>query len=92
MAKISRDLTSPPGGNTLLHPRESLFASGNLGALNAEIIAPADGSGVVTLDLRGTFNLTVEVSGTLDGVNYALIPMRSRIGGIYLAAITGSAA
>lgn len=92
MAKISRDLTAPPGGSSLLHPRETLLAAGNLAAANAEIIVPADGSGIVALDLRGTFNLTVEVSGTIDGPNWIPIPMRSRFGGIYLAAIAGSAA
>jgi hypothetical protein len=87
MAKLSRDRSAG-----VLHPRENLFIAGNLGALNAEIIVPADGSGVVALDLRGAFNLTVEISGTVDGVNWELIPVRPRRGGIYLAAITGSAA
>jgi hypothetical protein len=85
--KISRDLSAG-----VLHPREALFAVGVLGALNAEITAPADGSGVVSLDLRGTFNLTVEVSGTVDGTNWFLIPMRNEAGGPWLAAVVGSAA
>ena len=92
MAKISRDQSSPPGGASTLHPRENLIANGLLGALNAEIIVPADGSSIVALDLRGTFNMTIEVSGTIDGSNYVLIPMRSRLGGIYVAAIAGSVA
>lgn len=87
MAKLSRDRSVG-----VLHPRENLFVAGNLGAANAEIIVPADGSGVVSLDMRGTFSLTVEVSGTVDGVNWELIPMRARRGGLYLAVIVGTAA
>lgn len=83
--KISRDLSAG-----VLHPRESLFVAGNLGALNAELIVACDGCGVVSLDLRGTFNLTAEVSGTVDGVNWVLVPMRSQTGGLWLSAIAGS--
>jgi hypothetical protein len=85
MAKLSRDL----GTLATLHPRENLFATGNLATNGAEVIVAADGSGVVALDLRGTFNLTVEVAGTVDGTNWVLIPMRSRLGGIYLANVAG---
>lgn len=90
MAKLSKDLGV--GGN--LHPRENLFVSGNLGTANAEVIADCDGSNMVTIDLRGTFNLTVELQGTVDGVNWNLIPVRplNQAGVIYLAAIAGSAA
>ena len=83
--KISKDLAAG-----VLHPRETLFSTASLGALNAETILPADGSGIVCLDLRGTFNLTVEVSGSIDGNNWVLIPVRNRAGGIYLASITGT--
>jgi hypothetical protein len=92
MAKISRDLATPAGGSALLHPRETLIATGNLGALNAEIVMPADGGGTLSLDLRGTFSLTVEASGTVDGTNYTLIPLRPRTGGIYVAAVAGTVA
>jgi hypothetical protein len=72
MAKLSTDLRS-----AVLHPRESLSATGSLGALNAEVIADCDGCGSVSLDLRGTFNLSIEVAGTVDGTNWTLIPMRA---------------
>lgn len=87
--KQSKDLSAGT-----LHPREALFVAGNLGALNAEIITDADGSGVVSLDLRGTFNLTVEVSGTVDGTNWTPIPMKpiNVAGKLFLAAITGAVA
>jgi hypothetical protein len=86
MAKLSRDLTTGT-----LHPRENLVAAGPLGALNSEIIVNADGASTVTLDLRGTFNLTVEVSGSADGVNWVVLPVRPVTGGIYLAAVAGAA-
>lgn len=90
MAKLSRDLTTPPGGTALLHPRENQITAGNLGALNAELIVPADGSGVIMVDLRGTFNMTIEISGTVDGSAWVVIPIRSKIGGLYLSGLVGS--
>ena len=79
-------------GVTLMHPREALTATGNLGALNAEIITRCDGSGVVSLDLRGTFSHTVEVAGTVDGTNWTLIPMRPiNVASIlYVASVVGT--
>jgi hypothetical protein len=89
MAKISRNLTADT-----MHPRENLFVVGNLGALNAEIIADCDGATTVALDLRGTFNLTVELSGTIDGVNWTPIPVRPiNVAAIaYVAAVAGAVA
>ena len=87
MAKLSRDLTSGT-----LHPRENITGSGALGALNAEIVINADGASTVALDLRGTFNMTVEVAGSVDGTNWTLLAVRSMSGGSYLAAVAGTAA
>lgn len=87
MAKLSKDLSS---GN--LHPRENLLATGNLGAANAEVIVSCDGCSMFSLDMRGTFNLTVEVSGTIDGTNWQLIPVRSQTGGIYVASLANPGA
>ena len=89
MAKLSTDI----GTARLLHPRETLFGTGNLGALNAEIIINSDGAATVSLDLRGTFNLTVEVAGTVDGTNWTLIPVRpvNLAAVVYVAAVTGTA-
>ncbi len=81
MAKLSRDLSSGT-----LHPRENITGSGALGALNAEIVINADGASTVALDLRGTFNMTVEVAGSVDGTNWTLLAVRSISGGSYLAA------
>ena len=76
MAKLSRDLTTGT-----LHPRENIAGSGTLGALNAEIVINADGASTVALDLRGTFNLTVELAGSVDGTNWTLLAVRSMAGG-----------
>jgi hypothetical protein len=89
MAKLSRNLTVG-----VLDPRETLFIAGTLGSLNAEVITDADGCTTVSVDLRGTFNMTVELSGTVDGVNWLPIPVRPiNIASVaYVAAITGTAA
>jgi hypothetical protein len=88
MAKISRDL----GTLANLHPRENLFISGALGALNATVTVPCDGAATVAIDLRGTFSLTVAVQGSIDGTNWTLIPVRPQTGGVYVLGITGTAA
>jgi hypothetical protein len=87
MAKLQADLRS-----ATLHPRESLFATGTLAAINSEVITDCDGCGTVTLDMRGTFNLTVEVSGTIDGTNWTPIPMQmvNVASKLFVATITGS--
>lgn len=87
MAKLSRDFTSG-----VLHPRENIAATGNLGALNSLLEIDCDGCSTVSVDLRGTFNLTVAVQGTLDGVNYTLIPVRPQVGGVFVLGVAGTAA
>jgi hypothetical protein len=71
MAKLSRDLS---GGT--LHPRETLMATGLLGALNSLIEMPADGCASVVLDLRGTYNIAVTVEASVDNANWQTIPLR----------------
>lgn len=87
MAKFARDLTA---GN--LHPRETIFGTGNLGSVNAEVVIPADGCASLALDVRGTFNLTLEVSGSVDGVNWVPIPVKpvNAASKLYVAAVTGA--
>ncbi len=70
MAKLSNSV------GITQHPREGLLISGILAAPNATVSVSADGCSTVTLDLRGTFSLTAEVAGTVDGVNWIPIPMR----------------
>lgn len=90
MAKLSTDV----GTSRVLHPRENLFVSGTLGAANAEVIVDCDGATTFSLDLRGTFSMTIEVSGTVDGTNWTLIPVRpvNAAAVVYVAAVTGTAA
>jgi hypothetical protein len=87
MPKLSKDYSV---GN--LHPRETIFITAALGALNAETIIPCDGCSAVMLDLRGIFSLTQEVSGTVDGVSWTPIPMRpvTQATKRYVAVITGA--
>ena len=83
MAKLSKDISA---GN--LHPRENLSGTGNLGALNAEVQIESHGCATVSIDLRGTFVATVQVQGSVDGVNWVLIPVRSAVGGPFAAGVT----
>ena len=86
MAKITKDLSA---GN--LHPRENIFVTGALAALNAEISVDCDGAGTVILDLRDTFSGTFQVQGTIDGTNWVLIPVRPmHTGGTYVSGIVGT--
>lgn len=80
------------GSPQLLHPRETQWNQATLGSLNAETIVDCDGSGVVSLDLRGTFNLQVEVSGTVDGVNWIPIAVRpvNTAAKLYVAVVSGT--
>lgn len=93
MSKLSPDLNAITRDLPTLHPRENLYKTAQtLGALNAETIIDCDGSSSLALDLRGTFNLTVEVAGTVDGTNWIMIPIRSALGGQYLIGAVGSTA
>jgi len=80
------------GSPQLLHPRETQWVQGNLGSLNAEQVVDCDGSGVVSLDLRGTFNLQVQVEGTVDGVNWTPIAVRpvNTAAKLYVAIVSGT--
>jgi hypothetical protein len=88
MAKLSTDYRS-----AVLHPREAIFSTATLGSNGAETIIDCDGCGVVSVDMRGTFSLTLEVSGTVDGTNWTPIPVRPRniAAVLYVAAIVGTA-
>jgi hypothetical protein len=85
MTKLSRDLSAG-----ILHPRENLFIVGTLGVNGAEVQADCDGCTTVAVDLRGTFSMTVEVQGTVDGTNWVLIPVRPQLGGGYVRGVVGT--
>jgi hypothetical protein len=89
MAKLSTDLRS-----ATLHPREAIFSTAALASNGAETIIVSDGCATVTLELRGTFSLTMEVAGTVDGTNWTPIPMRpvNQAAVAYVASVVGTAA
>lgn len=80
------------GALGLLHPRENLFVAGSLTALNTELVADSDGSASVMLDLRGTFSGTIEVAGTVDGINWIPIPLRpvNQASKLWVASVVGT--
>lgn len=85
MTKLSKDRVIGT-----LHPRENLVITGILGAINSEVVLDADGCATVAVDLRGTFSETIEISGSINGTDWIVIPVRSQAGGSYLAAIVGT--
>ena len=44
----------------------------------------------VSLDLRGTFNMAVEVAGSINGPNWTLLAVRFIAGGATLTAVAGT--
>ena len=89
MAKLSTDLRS-----ATLHPREAIFSTAALASNGAETVIVSDGCATVTLDLRGTFSLTIEVAGTVDGTNWVPIPVSpiNQAAVAYVASVAGTAA
>jgi hypothetical protein len=57
------------------HPRENFIGSQALSSLNSEVIIECDGCSSFLIDLRGTFNGTIEVSGTVNGGDWMLLPV-----------------
>lgn len=92
MAKLSRDFALALGALASLHPREDIIGSGVLASVNSEVIIAADGCNSVALDLRGTFSATYEVAGSIDGVNWQLIPVQpvNQASKAFVAAVTGT--
>jgi hypothetical protein len=87
MAKITRDLAS-----TSLHPRENIFLSGNINAVNGEVVIDADGASTVALVVTGAYVGTLTVEGSIDGTNYDVIPLRPvNVGGVYVLTLASAA-
>ncbi len=80
--------------NTNQHPRENQLATASLAALNAEFFVDCDGCSSFALDLRGTFNLAIQVSGTVDGETWTTIPMLpvNQASRAYVVTIAGAVA
>jgi hypothetical protein len=93
MASLARLLGNGLLGTpALLHPRETLFKTFNLSAINTEDVIDVDGCASVVLDLRGTFSGTIEVAGTVDGTNWTPIPVRplNQASKLYVASVVGA--
>lgn len=76
-----------------MHPREDFVKVFNFTSAAGEIVLDADGCSTLALDLRGTFNATFVVEGTLDGINYAtVVPMRpmNQSSILWVTSISGS--
>lgn len=87
MGKLSADLTVRN-----LHPRENLFASGNLAALNAAISCFADGASNVMVSVSNAYVGTIVVEGRIDGANWDLIALKPvNGGGLYVVSLASAA-
>ena len=92
MTKLSRDMAGGLQGFAL-HPRETIFATGQFGAAGAEVITQTAGAQSVAVDTRGTYTgLSFQVLGSVDGTNWTLIPMRPVNQAAIKYAVTVSAA
>jgi hypothetical protein len=92
MSKLSRDLAIPGGGLATLNPRESIFATAALAAVNAELAIPADGCSTASLVVTGAYVGTLTVEGTIDGANWDSIPVKPiNAGGSWLITLASAA-
>jgi hypothetical protein len=87
MTKLSRDLSAGT-----LHARENLFASGNINALNGEVICDADGACSAVLVVGGTYVGTIVLEGSADGTNWDAVPIKPiNNGGVWLMTLASAA-
>lgn len=87
MTKLSTDLR-----NGILHPRENLFASANIIALNGVVSCYADGASTVSLAVSGTYVGTLTVEGSFDGTNWDVVPVKPiNAGGVYVLTLASAA-
>lgn len=75
---------------TALHPRENQTATATLAAANSTAEVFTDGCGTISIDIRGTLSMTIQVQGSVDGSNWVLIPVRSQLGGIFVTGVTAA--
>lgn len=93
MSKLSRDLAIPNGGVATLNPRESIWKTAALGALNGELVIPADGCSTISLGITGVYVGTLTVEGSLDdGATWDAVPMKPiNAGGTWLITLASAA-
>lgn len=76
-------------GTNLERPRTDVQNTGNLAALNAEVVLTCNGETTFSLDVRGTFVGTFVVEGSVDGTNYTSIGFASSVAGLWVTTLTG---
>lgn len=87
MPILYNDATSLHSTN-LERPRTDVQNTGNLAALNAEVILTCNGETTFSLDVRGTFVGTFVIEGTVDGTNYSSIGFAASVSGIWVTTLT----
>lgn len=73
MSILYRTVDTTPG-SLEEWPRTDFSASGNLTAVNGEVLLRCDGCSAVAVDIRGTYVGTITFEATIDGTNYFVLP------------------
>lgn len=77
MSKLSRDNAVPNGGAATLNPREAIWKTAALAALNGELVIPVDGCSTIGLGITGVYVGTLVVEGSLDdGATWDAVPLK----------------
>lgn len=87
MPIIYNDATNLHSTN-LERPRTDVQNTGNLAAVNAEVLLTCNGETTFSLDIRGTFVGTFVIEGTVDGTNYSSIGFAASVTGLWATTIT----
>jgi hypothetical protein len=77
-------------GTNLERPRTDVRNTGNLAALNAEVLLNLNGESSASFDIRGTFAATVVVEGSDDGVNYVSLPFYNALTEVWATTATAA--
>lgn len=84
---IYNDGTSLHSTN-LERPRTDIQNTGNLAAVNAEVVLTLNGETTFSLDVRGTFVGTFLVEGSVDGTNYTSMGFASSVSRLWVTTLT----
>jgi hypothetical protein len=74
----------------LERPRTDVAKVANLAALNAEIVLDLNGEASVLIDVRGTYVGTLNVQGTIDGLNYFDLPVLNQASQLWLTTLASA--
>lgn len=89
MSILYNDATTLHGTN-LERPRTDVQNTGNLSALNGEVVLVCNGETTFALDVRGTFTATFVVEGTIDGTNYTSMGFSATVSGLWATTLTAA--